>query len=228
MKPSVPENSQFHKATFKRIDENRRSTIIQTALKEFADKGFNGTSINLLAKKAGISIGSLYSYFPSKEDLFLSLVESGKQLMLEVYRNLDRNKGFFALFEDILYNARSYALSNPEINLIYLDASTQGLHHLAKRLSGSLETATVTLYREFFLKALENKEIRPDLNLGASAFFLDNLVIMYQFSFCSDYHRNRLKLFLEINQAQGLSPDALEQALVNLVVHSFSPIPKGD
>ena len=62
-----------------RQDRRRKAEAnLSAALRHFAEKGFNGTSINALAREAGISIGSLYSYFPSKEDLFLSLVAQGQ------------------------------------------------------------------------------------------------------------------------------------------------------
>lgn len=38
--------------------------------------------------------------------------------------------------------------------------------------------------------------MREDLDIAAAAFMLDNLVMMYQFSFVSNYYMERKKLFL--------------------------------
>ena len=38
-------------------------------IKEFADNGFENTSIQQIAKKAGISVGSIYKYFENKETI---------------------------------------------------------------------------------------------------------------------------------------------------------------
>lgn len=49
--------------------EETRHSILMTALKAFAEKGYAATSISYIAKEAGISKGLTYHYFKSKEDL---------------------------------------------------------------------------------------------------------------------------------------------------------------
>jgi len=41
----------------------------------FAEKGYSGASIELIARAAQLSVGAIYLYFRSKEDLYVSLVE---------------------------------------------------------------------------------------------------------------------------------------------------------
>ena len=41
----------------------------------FAEKGYAGASIELIARAAQLSVGAIYLYFRSKEDLYVSLVE---------------------------------------------------------------------------------------------------------------------------------------------------------
>lgn len=50
--------------------QKRREEIIATSLDLFVRKGFRGTSIRDLAANAGVSMGTLYHYFESKEELF--------------------------------------------------------------------------------------------------------------------------------------------------------------
>lgn len=59
------------RGTFKRIPLEKQRHILDTAMREFAGHGFHKANINAIAAKAGISIGALYKYFSSKEDLFL-------------------------------------------------------------------------------------------------------------------------------------------------------------
>ncbi|MGL6107794.1 TetR/AcrR family transcriptional regulator, partial [Romboutsia sp.] len=68
---SMENTSQFCKPTFNNIPNEKRNRILEEAEKEFAQKGFIGANINKISKNAGISIGSMYSYFESKEDLYL-------------------------------------------------------------------------------------------------------------------------------------------------------------
>jgi len=54
----------------------RRLRIIETALDLFSAKGLNKTSTNEIALKAGVSIGTFYSYFENKKTLFLEILKS--------------------------------------------------------------------------------------------------------------------------------------------------------
>ena len=58
-----------HKATFDNISQEKRMRIINAATTEFALKGFDNANINNIAKKAGVSVGSLYKYFTNKQDV---------------------------------------------------------------------------------------------------------------------------------------------------------------
>ncbi|ACK68082.1 transcriptional regulator, TetR family [Rippkaea orientalis PCC 8801] len=48
--------------------------ILQGALPEFLKRGYAGTSMDRIAKMAGVSKQTLYSYFPDKEGLFTALI----------------------------------------------------------------------------------------------------------------------------------------------------------
>ncbi|MCE5275649.1 MAG: TetR/AcrR family transcriptional regulator [Syntrophaceae bacterium] len=52
----------------------RRLRIMEAGLALFAQKGMNGTSSNEIALRAGVSIGTFYSYFENKKTLFLELL----------------------------------------------------------------------------------------------------------------------------------------------------------
>jgi len=54
----------------------KRERILEVSLKLFMEKGFNQTSIEEITKLAGISKGSFYTYFKSKEDLLENIIES--------------------------------------------------------------------------------------------------------------------------------------------------------
>ena len=60
---------------WRRRKEARPEEILDAALELFADKGFAATRINDVAKKAGISKGTLYLYFESKEAMFRAVVQ---------------------------------------------------------------------------------------------------------------------------------------------------------
>lgn len=54
-----------------------RGRILYAALALFAELGFHGTSIRDLAKQVGVNSATLYSHYPSKEDVLAELVALG-------------------------------------------------------------------------------------------------------------------------------------------------------
>src|SRR5450755_2357654 len=65
-------NAQERKAQERQA---RRRRIQEAARTVFAEKGYAGASIELIARAAQLSVGAIYLYFRSKEDLYVSLVE---------------------------------------------------------------------------------------------------------------------------------------------------------
>lgn len=61
---------------FQRRKEDRPAEITQAALAAFAEKGYAGTRVDDVAKRAGVSKGLLYLYFKTKEDLFKAVIRS--------------------------------------------------------------------------------------------------------------------------------------------------------
>ena len=59
------------------LRENKKQQILQAALKVFAGYGYNGATINMIAKEAGMAKGLLYSYYPGKEKLLEELILFG-------------------------------------------------------------------------------------------------------------------------------------------------------
>jgi AcrR family transcriptional regulator len=56
-------------------------SILDATTRVLKQVGFDGLTTNLAAEKAGVSIGSLYQYFPNKEALVLALIERHSDAM---------------------------------------------------------------------------------------------------------------------------------------------------
>src|SRR5690606_2512147 len=57
------------------LDPDRLSSIMNAAVQEFASYSFEHASFNRIIRNSGLSKGSLYYYFNSKEDLFVTIME---------------------------------------------------------------------------------------------------------------------------------------------------------
>jgi len=58
-----------------RRSERTVEAILAAAARVFAQRGYAGSTTNHIATRAGVSVGSLYEYFPNKDALLVALVE---------------------------------------------------------------------------------------------------------------------------------------------------------
>jgi TetR/AcrR family transcriptional regulator len=81
-------NSMFSK--FLSLDSEKQDRIINAAIKEFAQKGYDNASTNEMVKEAGISKGLLFHYFKNKKQLFFFLFDYCYNLVAdEFYKKVD-------------------------------------------------------------------------------------------------------------------------------------------
>lgn len=66
--------------------EQRKSQIFDTARALLLEKGLNATSINQIAKRSELSVGSIYFYFKDKEEIFAALQVEGLELLHQTIR----------------------------------------------------------------------------------------------------------------------------------------------
>jgi AcrR family transcriptional regulator len=64
----------------------RREEILGAARRVFSERGFKGTTIADIAEEARIALGTVYLYFPSKEDLFAALSQRFSELLTSTIR----------------------------------------------------------------------------------------------------------------------------------------------
>ena len=64
----------MHAAKRERRKEARPGELLDAALDLFVEKGFAATRSEEVAARAGVSKGTLFLYFPSKEELFKAVV----------------------------------------------------------------------------------------------------------------------------------------------------------
>lgn len=70
--------------------EERKQEILETAMKLFAQNGFEKTSISDIAKEIGVAQGLCYRYFPSKDVLFqTALNEYANILVSKMTKNIN-------------------------------------------------------------------------------------------------------------------------------------------
>ncbi len=91
----------FVKSDRKTID--RRSAILDAALRTFVKRGYPETKVAEIASEAGVAEGTLYNYFASKEDLLLALFDEKwgwiiDEIRKKISRLNDPNRKLKAIF----------------------------------------------------------------------------------------------------------------------------------
>lgn len=70
---------------------DKKQTILKNARDIFYEKGFKNTNISDITKKAGIAVGTFYTYYDSKEQIFFEIImnenEIQKKNMLDSIQN---------------------------------------------------------------------------------------------------------------------------------------------
>jgi len=66
------------------LKEDVKNKIVDSAVEEFLVNGFENSSLRTIASQAGITIGNIYSYFSSKDDLFNHVVAPAAEALDEL------------------------------------------------------------------------------------------------------------------------------------------------
>jgi len=127
------------------VVQQNQAAIEEAALRLFIRQGFYGTSIRDIARQAGISVGNIYNYYPTKEALYVSLVRRMTAHMTRVQGRLKPLLGRFDPdgLRELAQAARDIVYDNPDYwRLMYVDVTEFGNRHFAhsfRRLSKLLE-----------------------------------------------------------------------------------------
>ena len=180
----------------KPLTKEQTDSILRTAAEEFADRGFAGTAISSIAKKAGVSVGVIYKYYAGKEDLFNACVAKSLRTMEEVLDAAKNSGGSMLEMADVLITeAQNFAKENPEYIRLYHQRTVSGSPAGKAQSAELIESATARLYESFIKEASDAGTIRKDIDPAAFAFFFDNLMMMLHFSYACDYYKDRFRIY---------------------------------
>ncbi len=212
---------RYHSDMYDRVSSEKKERIITVALEEFANKGFSGANTNVIAKNAGISVGSLFKYFETKENLFLTIVEHGiSQLEFAMKRLVATEGDLTEKVETLLRIVLSHTRQNQNIIKLYNEMTSEGNADLMKKVSKQMESVAMDTYMVLLDQAKENGEISADIPSNVLAFVIDSLMMIVQFSYASDYYQERLKLYFGDSIFEN--DDDLIHGLLQFIIRSIA------
>ncbi len=189
-----------YKEAFERADERRQEKILEVGIEEFSNNGFENANINVIAKKSGISIGLMYKYFATKEDLFLTCIARGCSILDNALDEImNSNDKILIKAEKVIRTICYHSKKNANYIRLYNEITSEKNPVLAKALAEEIEFSTSRKYVTSIAQAFANNDVRQDLDPRLFAFFLDNLLMSLQFSYTCDYYRDRFEIYTGIN-----------------------------
>lgn len=195
---------RYSKSDRQQAMEEVRQRLMAAAIKEFALKGFDSANINSISLAAGFAKGTIYNYFPSKEELmFAILEESGAahfDFIAEQIRKVEDpigrvqrffEAGFAFVEEDpargqvlvstlygthALFKERLYQVYQPMFQLVAEEILAPGIVRGAIRQIDPMDTSVMIM--TFYLGTASNVDSsgKPWLDPGKVADFVLNAV----------------------------------------------------
>ncbi|HLZ31273.1 MAG TPA: TetR/AcrR family transcriptional regulator [Chloroflexota bacterium] len=153
-------------------EQQRREQILAAAMTCFARQGYHATSMDDVVRESGLSVGAIYSYFPSKEELFLTLSETRAEQSLAYLNELFARPGSIAdksreavdyffdrLSDDLVPLAR--------VNVEFLSEALKS-ERIKERQDRRCESIR-QFFHSLLSEAQRRGEVRGDVNIQAAA-----------------------------------------------------------
>lgn len=189
--------------------ETRRVQILMGAAEVFAEKGFHKATTRAIAKRAGISEGTIYNYFDNKRELLLALIDLLAIQSLKHIVDGDSLEDPDKLLTDLAHNRyqlaeeRGYLLI-PIIAEIFSDAELRELLYqkILIPITGQLE--------KYFQAQIDTRRFRQVDPTIATRAYVGILLVNFA-----------LKLSHLDTRYEDISAEALIEQIVSLMLHGL-------
>jgi AcrR family transcriptional regulator len=167
-----------------RMAAARREQILETALKLFAERGFDATSTRQIAKEAGIAEGLIFHYFPTKASLLTAVLQDrleGRRAFRTRLRPLLDDAGRRPAPEVLGAVASGWlaTLRRDEEIIVVLFTAAQTNSEVRQAWQGLIREGT-QLLTGYLGARVEAGELRKDLPLETAAtMFVSSLMVFF-------------------------------------------------
>lgn len=147
-----------------------KQRILEAAATVFSEKGYYAAAVDDIVVESDTSKGSFYHFFPSKQGIFLALIDQMyKELLRRVEKAIDRERGALAKVDAALRTVLGeFARRRRLAKLLLIEAA--GLGHAFNDKLFELHTKFAVLVARYLDEAVEEGSIEPlDTTLAAFA-----------------------------------------------------------
>jgi AcrR family transcriptional regulator len=143
-----------------------RQQVLEVAVELFSRKGYEATSVQEIAGKAGVSKPVLYYYFKNKEDLFLSILVEGFDRRLRVMQQAVANGDSWPVqFANLMRASLHFVGSQKAISTLTVQALVAPIDSEPdKKRIFSLGARNFEFVRSFFQVGIDQGFLRKDVS----------------------------------------------------------------
>ena len=188
------------KQTFFNLSAQKRQTIEQAALDEFAEYGFDASNMNRIVEQSKIAKGSFYQYFEDKKDLYFYLIDTlfRKKLqaiepVLKVYEEHSLSHNLKEIFRFGL----EFSANDPKLHRLGEDFSTMQRPFVLEFLD-KYKPETTDIYISLLTHAREIGELREDVDISLAAVFISAIIKQATFILMENNMRERETVVREL------------------------------
>jgi AcrR family transcriptional regulator len=91
------------------------NVILEAAARILEERGFAGYTTNAVAERAGVSIGSLYQYFPNKDALTVALIDRETAQLIAEAKEIGKEERFREGLERMIHAAVTHQMQRPKL-----------------------------------------------------------------------------------------------------------------
>jgi AcrR family transcriptional regulator len=145
------------------LEARRKAQILEVAARVFAAHGFANTQVQTIANHVGVGNGTVYRYFPTKDQLFLATVERGLQeLTAEMDRVLDAEREPLDTLVEAIRTYLAFFHRRPEMAELFVQERAAFPHHHRPLYFATREDDELACkHATFFQRLMETGRIRP-------------------------------------------------------------------
>ena len=205
--------------TFRRLDPDRQEAVFNAVLEEAVEKGPASLNIKEIARRAGVSIGSLYQYFPDRDGPLNFAVELCTRSTIAMFQEYKPMMAAMPLKEAMnAYLMRGLEWGQTALGLVrfFGRAAYQGDPDLAERLVRPIANIMRETMQAILTQAKARGEIRDDVDIEAAARVMNALMIVIGDSQLLPY----LNTYFQVSD-EAVSSERLVEALFGLLLHGI-------
>jgi AcrR family transcriptional regulator len=163
------------KQTFLNLPEEKRHTIIDAAINEFAQYGLENASTNRIVANSGIAKGSFYQYFEDKQDVFMYLLTLLEHEKVEFFKDKhppSANMDTFEYFRWIIKTGMEFNTCHPLLTqAVSRVMFGEGLYY--GNTFADIRERTVKALKGMIEQAVRNGEVDPSVDVDLAVMIME-------------------------------------------------------